>query len=226
MAGFAPWDVSKLSHAAMDVESVLESVPRESLAIEEVPHGRFRVKYPFKMMNIEFEADCSVGYNVSSVEIFNNDRPRAPAQTYKINYRQLDEGWVVDSLDMYLNGESVTTSWSLSYSDIEPNAVIPPDVFTLAGAQVKENSRILDQRKEAIERKYRYVQPTKTDEKALDNLLEQLDDLPRHDGVRFERITRRPSWHAIAIFNVIGCLCLVVIGAIVCRRERKRRARQ
>ncbi len=143
LAGF-PWDISRLSHVLSCVPALLANIKAERFTVDEQPNGDLLVTYPVGRGHVELICRKSDGFRVSSRRVFNGDG--VIRESIQGQWRKLENVWMIESLRQELTTAETILAWEIEFTDLEANAEVTPDLFTLAAFKMPGGIRMIDRR--------------------------------------------------------------------------------
>jgi hypothetical protein len=146
-----PWDVSKLSSNAIDVEGTIKNFPGDQIKLVQRPSGdidgTILVK-PAAFVRLEFAR--RFGFNLVKQQVFaSQDGPLV--QDYELKWERSKDGlWYVTAIqDAFVStsaGHEYARKDEMELTSFEPNAEVDAKLFTLASLSMKAGSLIVDRR--------------------------------------------------------------------------------
>lgn len=206
------YNLARLPQRLLDLEQLEKYAP----AFEELPSGRYRCKFdPTDKFQLTLEFAPEYGYNVAMREGRRNFGK--PTYTrYTATWKEAKGVWYIDRLDReeWLEGE-LYGRIKLWYDEFEVNPPVAAKLFTLDSLQMREESRLIDERRGSPV-KVRRIPPTaETVQKRLDTMISQAESLPplypqTRDSVE-EEGTSSAMWIAASVFGLIALVAIVAV---------------
>lgn len=141
--GFFRYNLARLPQRLLDLEQLEKYAP----AFEELPGGRYGCKFdPTDKMQLTLEFAPEYGYNVAMREGRRNfGKPTYTRLT--ATWKEAKGVWYIDRLDReeWLEGK-LHLRVEFWYDEFEVNPPVAAKLFTLDSLQMREESRIIDER--------------------------------------------------------------------------------
>ena len=215
-----PFNPARMPDMVFNLEQLLGNHEASStLSIRKDATGTLIGSFKVEGLPFQFSASPRSGYHVTT---FIFGEPEVPRQQEKASWDHKDNVWFVRTIEIQSKSLEAGFRQILRYDRFEPNAHVPEELFTFKAAEISPNGRILDRRRNAPAPVLHNATPNQADTKDIDNLVEQLKNLPPQIADVRGGASRQAVWSWLVIAS--GAIATVVGAVIFCVRDRGRRS--